>query len=785
MDRRNSGSRRKNVSGDASGGGVFRRGTGLGTGGRPVGNMSGYQDRQTGSGGPIGGFRGPGVGRSGVPGGCSLPFGELLPLVIVIIVLVVILKNCTGILSEPTETTGGFSTGSTKATIAGTTANLISPAPGITGQRTSRTKILGNGRDVFTIMVYLCGSDLETESGMATADINEMLYATISSKVNIIVETGGAKSWNNSVISNKTNQRYQATADGLKVLDSNVGRKSMTDPDTLRDFITYCQGNFPANRYALILWDHGSGSLGGYGYDQLFPNSGPMSISRIYEALEGAGVDFDFVGFDACLMATLETAYMLNYHADYMIASEETEPGIGWYYTNWISRLSADTSMATPEIGKLIVDDYINTCKANARGQTATLSVVDLVALNNSGDPAFRSFASSAEAQLDTDYKVIANARGDAREFCRSTLDQVDLIDLAENVDSAEARNLVTKLGDCVSYNRTSANISQANGISIYFPYDELKNLSSMLAVYERIGMREEYTALVRKFANRVVGGQITTSGSSNPLSSLLGGSPSDSLWSTAWNAFFADADFSDFTGSLANGLTNWIDPGLIQDNAGFYAKNYLNAGDLKLTDKNGTTVLQLTDEQWDLIQSIELNVFFDDGEGFIDLGLDPVYEFDEDGDLVIAFDGTWLALDGHVAAFYVDSSESSGATWSISGRIPALLNGNRVDLIVKFDNDYPDGLVLGARTDYGGTTSAIAKGLTKIKAGDEIDFLCDYYTYEGNYQDSFYLGEKMTADGDLSVSNVRIGNNRCQVTYRLTDVYNNTYWTPAVVWDG
>ena len=108
--------------------------------------------------------------------------------------------------------------------------------------------------DEFTIMVYMCGSDLESRSGMATADLNEMLHADISDNVNIIVETGGASAWKNNVISSRTNQRYQVTSDGLVLLEDNLGKKQMTDPATLTDFIEYCTDNFDANRYALILW---------------------------------------------------------------------------------------------------------------------------------------------------------------------------------------------------------------------------------------------------------------------------------------------------------------------------------------------------------------------------------------------------------------------------------------------------------------------------------------------------------------------------------------------------
>ncbi|NLO37029.1 MAG: peptidase C11, partial [Clostridiaceae bacterium] len=392
---------------------------------------------------------------------------------------------------------------------------------------------------------------------------------------------------------------------------------------------------------------------------------------------------------------------------------------------------------------------------------------------------AFRAFANDTDGQLDQDYRLVANARGDAREFGRSQFDQVDLIDLAGNIDSGPAQALVSALGQCVRYNRTSANISQAHGLAIYFPYDELKHVSAMLDIYDRIGMSAEYSALVQKFANLVVGGQITTSGSSSAFSALTGSGSADSLWSTAWNLFFANADFSSYTG----GASDWIDSGLIQGNADYYERNYLNAGDLQLTDKNGALVLQLSDEQWDLIQSVELNVFFDDGEGYIDLGLDNLYEFDDDGDLVIAFDGTWLALDSHVAAYYVDSYEDDGTAWSVSGRIPALLNGQRVDIVVKFDNDYPYGTVSGARLLYDDNL-VMPRGLLPIRSGDTIDFLCDFYSYAEEFQDSYYLGEQMIADGDLSVSNVQIGDSRCLVTYKLTDIYNNTYWTPAVAWN-
>jgi len=841
MDRESgSGNRKKRRTSDDSNGEIYRRGSGLNRpGGKPVGNASGYEDRRrppdsnsdelppsepnsgmssmpdfgsllgsgtdSGSGtnsnsggsllGGLGSLFGSGSRNSK---GCGLSIGKIIMIVIGLIVLYFIFTKCVLPPAEeynPSDMSTISTKGGTEATLGSDssvdgdpTNNDISPMTGITGPRTRRTKILGGGEDVFTIMVYMCGTDLETDYGMASADINEMLYAEPGEKLNIIIETGGTSKWQNSVIKSNTNQRYQVTDDGLLLLDENVGKKAMTDPETLSDFVSYCEEEFPANRYALIFWDHGGGSLAGFGYDQLFPGNKSMTLDQIYTALEEAGVTFDFVGFDACLMGTIETAYMLNYHADYMIASEELEPGIGWYYTDWIRKLSADTSMSTLNIGKNIIDSFVTTCQTKVPRDIATLSLVDLVELNNTGDEAFRTFAQSADAMLDKDYKIISDARGNTREFNRSRTDQVDLIHLAENIDSPEAAELAEALSKCVKYNRTTSNIMNANGLSVYFPYDELKSMNSMMSVYSRIGMGEEYTGLVKKFGNMVVGGRITTSGQSSPITSLLGnltggtGSSSD-VWSQAWNTFFGNPDFSGITGGTTQSPGDWVDSSQIQANAGYYEDHYLNAADLELVEKNDGFVVHLSDEQWDLVQRVELNVFFDDGEGYIDLGIDNIAEFDADGDLVIGFDGTWVALDKHIVAFYIDSIEEKGNDYTLIGRVPALLNGKRVDIIVIFTDEKPYGEVAGARINYGDTTDTMAKGLIEIKSGDVIDFLCDYYTYEEEYENSYFLGDQMIADGELTVSYHPVGNTECMVTYRLTDIYNNTYWTPAILY--
>ena len=75
-----------------------------------------------------------------------------------------------------------------------------------------------------------------------------------------------------------------------------------------------------------------------------------------------------------------------------------------------------------------------------------------------------------------------------------------------------------------------------------------------------------------------------------------------------------------------------------------------------------------------------------------------------------------------------------------------------------------------------------MAKSIIGLEKGDQIEFLCDYYRYDGTYQDSFYLGDPLTVgDGELVISNVPLEGGPVEATYRFTDIYNQQYWTPPM----
>ena len=791
MDRKNRPvSRQKKVTGEI--GHVGKKGAGLSGGGN---RKRGYSSGNNGE-----------RGYSGGSGGNSL-----LKLAIVLLVILLGGGSGAGALLSDFFGNSGYETQSSATTTNSTTGDYSVPynsnhsntsmgqndngnASGTLNTsvaseaREKYTQLVGNGNDIVTLMVYMCGTDLESKSGMATSDIQEMLNAGVGQNVNLLLYTGGCSGWKNNVISSSTNQIYQVTSSGLKCLEKDLGKKAMTDPDTLSQFIRYGSENFPADRYQLIFWDHGGGSISGYGYDETNSRAGSMTIDKIGKALSDGGVKFDFVGFDACLMATLETALAVEPYADYMIASEETEPGIGWYYTNWLSELTDNSSMPTIELGKQIIDDFVSVCGQRVPSSQTTLSLVDLAELIGTVPDNFKDFSEKTTDMIKNDqYQVVSGARGRTKEFGKQQkIDQIDLIHLTEQLGTSEAEKLADALRGAVKYNRTSSNVSHANGISIYFPYGRTNSVRRMTNMYEEIGLDDSYAKCIQSFASVETSGQAATGGQSGQLDSLFGSLASNggsySSPSVLSGAEMAQLLAQMLSRSMPENNADFLDEETLQECEQFLTENQFNRKALKWTNKDDIPVLVLEEDQWDLVQNVELNVFVDDGEGYIDLGLDNVFEFNENGDLIGAYDQTWMAINHQFVAYYMLSTEGTQEDYDIRGYVPALLNGERVNLMLQFTDELPDGVVTGAVLCYDeALTQTQAKGEITIKDGDVIQFVCNYYDYDRNLIDSFMLGDSITVNGELSISNMIMDNENYIAAYRLTDIYHNYFWTPSI----
>ena len=671
--------------------------------------------------------------------------------------------------------------------------------------RAKRTEILGGGKDVFTIMVYMCGTDLESKSGMASNDLQEMAKATIGKNINLIVYTGGCSSWKINGISNSVNQIYKVETGKLIPLVTDAGNSTMVDSSNLTSFINYCTKNYPANRQALIFWDHGGGSVSGYGYDEKKPNAGTMDLAEINSALKNSRTTFDFIGFDACLMATLETGLMLDSYADYLIASEETEPGIGWYYTNWLTKLSANPSMETIEIGKNIVDDFVDECNRRCAGQKTTLSVVDLAELSATVPAELKSFATATSKLISgSEYKTVSDARSATREFASSNrIDQVDLVHLCTNLNTKESQELADALLGAVKYNKTSSSITNSYGISIYFPYNRTNYVNTAVKINKSIGLDNEYSRCIQQFATVEQGGQQASSSGTGgfDITSLLGGSSS---------ASGGGLDIGSLIGGLLGGRSIDLDAANVEQTL---TNNYFDASKLVWTRENGRNVMKLEQSQWEQVHDLLLNVFVEDEDGYLNLGLDNMYTFTKDGALVGDYDRTWVAIDGWLVMFNYQDTVIEGGLMTTTGTVPILLNGQRAELLVVFENDYPSGdvrnsYVAGVQYVYDEDKDAenpnavakeaeLAKGpddtgleldaetgaLTEVeptlRAADQIVFLCDHYTRNGEFDDTYEISDPITYSGNLKVSYVELDDDLHAIaTYLFTDIYNNEHWS-------
>ncbi|MDE7193930.1 MAG: hypothetical protein K2O14_08170, partial [Oscillospiraceae bacterium] len=276
---------------------------------------------------------------------------------------------------------------------------------------------------VFTLMIYMIGSDLESGFGCASSDMKEMLEARTGGDVQVVIQTGGCSDWLAVGIPSDSVQRF-AIRDGEIVREADIGLVSMLEQDTLSDFIKWSAEHHPAERYGLVMWDHGGGTFMGFGRDENFPEK-MMGISAIRQGIADGGEHFEFIGMDACLMATVEIAYMLEPYADYLIASEETEPGWGWHYGNWISIIGNDPYVEVETFAKHIANDFVNG-EDSVWGLT-TLSVIDLSKI-----PALYErlceLTANAERLLDAGgYREILAARKETGFFGKGEYEQIDI----------------------------------------------------------------------------------------------------------------------------------------------------------------------------------------------------------------------------------------------------------------------------------------------------------------------------------------------------------------------
>lgn len=614
----------------------------------------------------------------------------------------------------------------------------------------------GNASDTYTLMLYMCASDLESECGFATEDLNEIMYGYTAGNLNVIVQTGGTAEWKNTVVADDRCQRYQVTEDGLELVDDSLGMQNMADSATLTDFIQYCSSNYAADHYGLVLWDHGGGVVGGYGYDENFGGDS-MSLTEMSRALGDASVHLDMLGFDACLMANFETCLMAAPYADYLIASEEPEPGCGWYYTDWIGKLSENCGIPPKRYGRQIIDDYITESGWDSPSMYSTLGMFDLQQVTQKLLPALSQFSDDAVQQLSAgEYRRISQSRSNTRAVYQSELDHIDLLDYAQHSQSKTADQLEQAVSDCVVYYRETENGSGDNGLSILFPYYDLSALDMLEEMYQTLGYDDAYPAFLEQFANVMAGGQISVSGFSNTQNHAAASEYSGFQW------FDADAGYDE----------------------SYYETYSADLSLLETTEVDGRCVLELSEEDWEIVNDAAMQMFAVYDGFYVDMGLDDYCEFDDYGNLIVEYDQTWVALDGQVVPFFHESYTSDGDSFFTCGSVPCVYNGTDAEIVLVWDTEHPSGYAAGVRPVY--TDSVAAKGLYDICDGDTFQVYYDIYDEDLNYVETMTLDDEIfTVQDSLEVGYAdaaeQLGDTF--IYYVLEDIYNNTYYTDSIAY--
>lgn len=614
----------------------------------------------------------------------------------------------------------------------------------------------GNASDTYTLMLYMCASDLESECGFATEDLNEIMYGYTAGNLNVIVQTGGTAEWQNTVVADDRCQRYRVTEDGLELVDDSLGMQNMADSATLTDFIQYCSSNYAADHYGLVLWDHGGGVVGGYGYDENFGGDS-MSLTEMSRALGDASVHLDMLGFDACLMANFETCLMAAPYAAYLIASEEPEPGCGWYYTDWIGKLSENCGIPPKRYGRQIIDDYITESGWDSPSMYSTLGMFDLQQVTQKLLPALSQFSDDAVQQLSAgEYRRISQSRSNTRAVYQSELDHIDLLDYAQHSQSETADQLEQAVSDCVVYYRETENGSGDNGLSILFPYYDLSALDMLEEMYQTLGYDDAYPAFLEQFANVMAGGQISVSGFSNTQNHAAASEYSGFQW------FDADAGYDE----------------------SYYETYSADLSLLETTEVDGRWVLELSEEDWEIVNDAAMQMFAVYDGFYVDMGLDDYCEFDDYGNLIVEYDQTWVALDGQVVPFFHESYTSDGDSFFTCGSVPCVYNGIDAEIVLVWDTEHPSGYAAGVRPVY--TDSVAAKGLYDICDGDTFQVYYDIYDEDLNYVETMTLDDEIfTVQDSLEVGYAdaaeQLGDTF--IYYVLEDIYNNTYYTDSIAY--
>ena len=344
----------------------------------------------------------------------------------------------------------------------------------------------------WTVMVFVNAKNNLESFGLS--DVNEMEVTGSDDNINIVAELGRINGYSTADGDWKGGRRYlvQKDADTAKITSPvlmELPKADMGDWNHLVEFTKWSMAKFPAQHYVLVVWNHGAGwnkdiafdAQRGISYDDETGNH--ITTPQLRQAMEQIG-KIDIFSMDACLMQMVEVGYEIKDYADYIVASEETEPGDGYTYNTWLSPLAAKPAMAGAELSKAMVDSYTDHYQAINQGATQssvkTASFGKLTQLLDGW---------TTEVMAANDLVNVKNARTKAQAFYYST--NKDLYHFVKLVSEASASAAVAAKGkellnflatDLIFHNRaTGAKYANSFGLAVYIPTSYTPAYDSLL----------------------------------------------------------------------------------------------------------------------------------------------------------------------------------------------------------------------------------------------------------------------------------------------------------------
>ncbi len=601
--------------------------------------------------------------------------------------------------------------------------------------------------DSWAVYWYLCGSDLESGGGFATGDLMELLEVTLPENVTVVIETGGSTVWQNDVIDATKLQRWVYNTEGLTLVDEQPSA-SMGEAQTLADFLSYAKTNFPAEKTAVVFWNHGGGSVTGaafdelYGFDSLTLGEMYAAFSSVWEPSEETQ-PLELIGFDTCLMATVDVAYTFYDIAKYLVASEETEPANGWYYSRWVGALAQNPTMDGAELGKTICDAYYEGCVEVGTQDNTTLSLTDLSKVGPLLE-AYENFGAEALTAACTDpafFSQFGRVAAQSENYGGNTKEQgyTNMVDLGHMARQCtgflpSSQDVLDALNDCVLYQVGGQYRTEATGLSCYYSYNgDVEDFNGYAG--QGVGQAFKY------FYSYELTGELDDTGMEYISEMNIEELPEiQNLTTMGWDGIALDLD----------------DQGCAFMTLGTEANNILAGIGFALyyvDEENDVMMLLGTDN--DLIADWDNGVFTDN------------------------FRGVWGSIDGNLV--YMELS-FEGEDYNLYS-VPVLINGEEFNLQVVYDFSLEQWGILGARQgiDENGMAD---KEMRLLQVEDEITTIWYMATYSGEDEFEPYTVQSFTVTEDTAFAEMPLPDGSYSMVFEMRDAMGNYAYSDAVTFD-